>query len=76
MGRIFFEKMANTHRRYDDIDKLLIDGIEAEDPDTIKVKILKYYKNMSHEAESWNPDMMAKIWVNFQNQTGNGCRDA
>lgn len=44
-ARISLEKMANTHRRYNNIDKLLIDGIEAEDPDIIKGKILNYYKN-------------------------------
>ena len=45
--------------RYNNIDKLLIDGIETEYPDTsIKGKILNYYEKLRHEAENWSSDLV------------------
>lgn len=42
----FFQRMANSHRRGNSIDKLKIEGEIIEDADVIKEGILDFYQNL------------------------------
>lgn len=48
-------KQATTHKIYNCIDKLIIDGELVEDDEIIKVHILDFYKNLFSESEQWRP---------------------
>lgn len=51
----FFPRMATAHKRYNDIDGLIIKEEEAKDPQAIKVNIIDYYKKLYTESELWRP---------------------
>lgn len=51
----YFQTMANSHRRYNSIDKLKIDNKITEDKEVINEEILNYYQNLYKESEEWRP---------------------
>lgn len=51
----FFHRTANAHKRYNNIDKLLVNGETVENPEDIKKEIVTFYQNLYTEAEEWRP---------------------
>ncbi|KAG5605849.1 hypothetical protein H5410_027341 [Solanum commersonii] len=51
----FFHKMANAHRRYNNIDQLMIQGEVTQEKSRIEGEIIAYYKNMYRETHQWRP---------------------
>lgn len=56
MNTKFFHKMANAHRRYNNIDQLCIQGETTEDASRTEGEIVEFYKNLYTEAVLWRPD--------------------
>jgi len=51
----FFQRMANAHRQYNTIDRLMVRGVEIVEPGDIKVAMIKFYKKLYSESEKWRP---------------------
>ncbi|WMV13963.1 hypothetical protein MTR67_007348 [Solanum verrucosum] len=49
----FFHKIANAHRRYNNIDQLMIHGELNQEPSRIKGEIVEYYKRLYKESSQW-----------------------
>ncbi|XP_060202303.1 uncharacterized protein LOC132630744 [Lycium barbarum] len=51
----FFHKTANSHRRFNNIDELNVDGQTIKNPEGIKKEIVEFYQKLYSETESWRP---------------------
>ena len=51
----FFHKMANSHRRYNYMERVEVDGMVYEDNSAIRAKVVQFYKSLYQEHESWRP---------------------
>ena len=51
----YFQRMANSQRRNNYIDKLKMGDAIIEDKIRIKEEILDYYQKLYHELEPWRP---------------------
>lgn len=50
----FFHKMANSHKRYNNIDQLMIQREVSQEPNKIEGEIISYYK-LYIESIQWRP---------------------
>lgn len=48
--------MATAHKRYNNIDRLIVRGEETLEPDNIKNAMVDFYKQLYSETESWRPN--------------------
>jgi hypothetical protein len=51
----FFHKMANSHRRYNYMDKVEVDGVVFEEESEIREKVVHFYESLYQEVETWRP---------------------
>jgi hypothetical protein len=51
----FFHRMANSHRKFNKVDSLSINGIISRNPTEIKEHLVQYYNNLYFENCSWRP---------------------
>jgi hypothetical protein len=51
----FFHKMANSHRRYNYMDKVEVDGVVFEESSEIREKVVHFYESLYQESETWRP---------------------
>jgi hypothetical protein len=51
----FFHKMANSHRRYNYMDKVKVDGVVFEEESEIREKVVHFYESLYQESETWRP---------------------
>ncbi|XP_019242559.1 PREDICTED: uncharacterized protein LOC109222690, partial [Nicotiana attenuata] len=51
----FFHRTANAHRRYNNIDQLVVEGESLQAPEDIKREVIRYYKKLYTEEEEWRP---------------------
>uniref|UniRef100_M1BT90 Uncharacterized protein n=1 Tax=Solanum tuberosum TaxID=4113 RepID=M1BT90_SOLTU len=51
----YFQRIANSHRRSNCIDKLKIESVITEGKDRTKVKILDFYQKSHTERENKRP---------------------
>ncbi|WMV42285.1 hypothetical protein MTR67_035670 [Solanum verrucosum] len=56
----FFHRTANSHRRYNKIDKISVNGVCTQEPAIIKEEILNFYQNIYTETERWRPQFIAR----------------
>ncbi|WMV38388.1 hypothetical protein MTR67_031773 [Solanum verrucosum] len=49
----FFHKIAKAHRRYNNVDQLMIQGELNQEPSRIKGEIVEYYKRLYKESSQW-----------------------
>ncbi|WMV40391.1 hypothetical protein MTR67_033776 [Solanum verrucosum] len=56
----FFHRTANSHRRYNNIDKISVNGVRTQEPTIIKEEILNFYQNLYTETERWRPQFIAR----------------
>lgn len=54
----YFQKIANSNRRSNCIDKLLVDYVVIEDKETIKKETLEFFEGVYTELEEWRPTIM------------------
>ncbi|WMV51256.1 hypothetical protein MTR67_044641 [Solanum verrucosum] len=47
--------MANAHKRYNNIDQLLIQGNIVQDPERIQGEIVEFYQKLYSENTQWRP---------------------
>ena len=47
----FFHKMANSHRRYNHLNFLEVDGLIYEDGTVVVAQVVKFYKTLYQELE-------------------------
>ena len=48
----FFHKMANSHRQYNYMDKVEVDGIVFEEESEIREKVVHFYESLYQESET------------------------
>jgi hypothetical protein len=53
----YFHKMANSHRRYNRVETLRIEGVLSNDPNEVKEHIVNFYQNLYTEQSNWRPRM-------------------
>jgi hypothetical protein len=53
----FFHRVANSHRRYNHVGALRINGVMSSDPMEIKKHIVKYYDKLYTEQSMWRPSV-------------------
>uniref|UniRef100_A0A2N9G078 Reverse transcriptase domain-containing protein n=1 Tax=Fagus sylvatica TaxID=28930 RepID=A0A2N9G078_FAGSY len=53
----FFHRLANSHRRYNSISSLLINGEMSTDPNFIADNITHFYTNLYSEEADWRPKL-------------------
>ena len=51
----FFHKMDNEHKRYNNIDELVIQGELSHDPAKNEGEIVDFYKKLYTETTNWRP---------------------
>jgi hypothetical protein len=51
----FFHLMANSNKRYNTIDSLLINGSLSSNPAAIRDHAVNFYKSIFAESMSWRP---------------------
>lgn len=51
----FFQRMDTAHRKYNTIDRLVIENVEVVQPEGIKRAMVEFYQNMCSETEVWRP---------------------
>jgi len=58
----FFHKTANAHRRYNNIDQLVIQGEVTQEPNIINEEIVDYYTRLYKETTQWKPRYQNEQW--------------
>ena len=53
----FFHRLANSHRRYNSISSLLINGVMSTDQESIADNITHFYTNLYTEEVGWRPKL-------------------
>ena len=51
----FFHRMANSHRMYNHLRTLEVDGVVFEEEFEVTNKVVQFYKNLYKESEGWRP---------------------
>ena len=51
----FFHRIANSHRRFNSIDKLMVDGVMSSDEGSIAEGITQFYRRLYFENEAHPP---------------------
>ena len=51
----FFHKIANSHRRYNHLSFLEVDGVIYDDGAEIAAQVVQFYKTMYQKPEEWRP---------------------
>ena len=51
----FFHKMANSHRRYNYLKFLEVDGVIYEEEAEVAAQVVQFYKNLYQQFEEWRP---------------------
>lgn len=54
---MYFQRIANAHRRFNNTDKLNINGTQVEDINAIKGEILAFYQSFYAESEAWRQQL-------------------
>ena len=53
----FFHEVANSHRRYNRVETLRIDGALSNDPNKVEEHVVQFYRNLDSEQSNWRPRM-------------------
>ena len=51
----FFHKMANSHRRFNHLRTLKVDGVVFKEDFEVSNQVVQFYKNLYGETEGWRP---------------------
>ena len=51
----FFHKMANSHRRYNHLSFLEVDGVIYEEGAAVATQVVQFYKTLYQESKEWRP---------------------
>ena len=63
----FFHKMANSHRRYNHLRTLEVDGVVFEEESKETNQVVQFYKNLYKESKGWRAWslIVLTIWRRF-----------
>lgn len=53
----FFNRTATSHKRFNSMEQLVVDGNNIQDPVNIKEAVQNFYKDLYKETEIWRPDL-------------------
>ncbi|WMV14274.1 hypothetical protein MTR67_007659 [Solanum verrucosum] len=53
----FFHRIATSHKRFNSLEQLEVDGATIKDPDSIKNAVQKFYEGLYNETEQWRPGL-------------------
>jgi hypothetical protein len=53
----FFHKVANSHRRYNRVEVLRINGVLSDDPTEVKDHVVQFYQSLYSDRNTWRPKM-------------------
>jgi hypothetical protein len=59
----FFHKMANSHRRYNYMENLEVDGVVYEEIQDIRNQAVHFYELLYQENEGWRPKLISYLWT-------------
>jgi hypothetical protein len=67
----FFHRVANSHRKFNHVDSLNINGAMSKNPMEIKENIVPFYKNLYFEQCSWRPrgDVLSFLSIDVDEST-------
>jgi hypothetical protein len=51
----FFHKMANSHRRYNYMERVEVAGVVYEEDSAVREKLVHFYKSLYQKHEPWRP---------------------
>ena len=51
----FFHKMANSHRRFNHLRTLEVDGVVFKEESEVINQVVQFYKTLYKEAKGWRP---------------------
>ena len=51
----FFHKMANSHRRYNHLNFLEVNGVIYEEGAAVATQVVQFYKTLYQESKEWRP---------------------
>lgn len=51
----FFHRTANAHRRYNNIDQLVVEGEPVNNQGDIKREIVSFYQKLYSQEQEWRP---------------------
>ncbi|WMV57474.1 hypothetical protein MTR67_050859 [Solanum verrucosum] len=57
----FFHRTANCHKRYNNIDKLIINGTSVIEPAEIRDEVITFYQKLYTETEVWRPKLNPRV---------------
>jgi hypothetical protein len=67
----FFHRVANSHRKFNHVDSLNINGAMSKNPMEIKENIVPFYKKLYFEQCSWRPrgDVLSFLSIDVDEST-------
>ncbi|WMV48115.1 hypothetical protein MTR67_041500 [Solanum verrucosum] len=51
----YFHRMATSHRRFNTIEKLEVEGVTVFEPEVIKQQVVSFYQKFYKESKQWRP---------------------
>jgi hypothetical protein len=67
----FFHKVANSHRRYNRVEVLSINGVLSDDPNEVKDHVVQFYQNLYSERNTWRPKMDNQDFLSIDEEDKN-----
>lgn len=52
----FCHRISTTHKRFNSIDTLMVEGNAISDSEEIKTELISFYQKMFKETKQWKPD--------------------
>lgn len=68
----FFHRTTNCHKRYNNIDKMIINGYNTTEPAGIRDEITVCYQKLYTETEVWRPQFNPRFQC-MVNEEGQCC---
>jgi hypothetical protein len=67
----FFHKVANSHRRYNHMEGLRINGILSHNPVEIKDHVVQFYQRLYSERSTWRPKIDNQVFSSIDEDEKN-----
>ena len=58
----FFHKIANSHRRNNNIEMLKIEGVECREEEAIKDHVVNFFEELLTEQVGWRPTLNGLVF--------------
>ena len=67
----FFHKVANSHRKYNRVEVLRINGVLSDDPTEVKDHVVQFYQSLYSERNTWRPKMDNQDFLSIDEEEKN-----